>query len=292
MHQGSGNAHKLLVLDEGITYAPMGIPPEDAQFLETRRFQVVEIARLYRLPPHMLADLDRATFANIEHMSLEFLIYTLSPWLEKWEQEINRKLFMPGDGLYAQFDERRLMRGDLAARKDYYATARQWGWMSANDVLREEGMNPIGPDGDKYLSPMNMIPPDQVGKDKPKPTPPAPPPDANRFATAMRGVFEDAVGRMLRKESNAVTRAGDKPEKVEKFYAEHRGHVFDSLLPACLSLAGAIGIEEPAARASVTPILWAFAARRHDPASVNAMVPTATDDIIEQVTRAMKGQNP
>jgi hypothetical protein len=112
------------------------------------------------------------------------------------------------------------------------------------------------------------------------------------LAQAMRGVFEDAVGRMLRKECNAITRAGDKPDKVEKFYAEHRAHVFDSLMPACMSLAGAVGVEESAARTSVTPILWAFAARRHEPVTDDATVAAATDEIIEQVTQAMKGQNP
>src|SRR5690606_28818971 len=94
-HQGLSNAHRLMILEEGMKINSIGIPPENAQFLETRKFQISEIARLYRIPPHMLADLDKATFSNIEQLSLEFVTYTLLPWLTRWEQAIYRDLLTP-----------------------------------------------------------------------------------------------------------------------------------------------------------------------------------------------------
>lgn len=156
-HQGLSNAHRLMILEEGMGLKEVGIPPEDAQFLETRKFQVAEIARLYRIPPHMLADLERATFSNIEQQSLEFVIFTLQPWLVRWEQTIGRDLLTQAERqtYLAEHLVAGLLRGDTQSRYEAYSIGRQNGWLSANDVRRLENMNPI-PGGDDYLAPLNM----------------------------------------------------------------------------------------------------------------------------------------
>lgn len=152
---GSGNAHKVAVLEEGMKYQSVSIPNNEAQFLETRKFQVEEIARLYRVPLHMIGDLDHATFSNIEHLSLEFVKYTLDPWLVRWEQGFQKSLLSDSEkGQYfAKFNVDGLLRGDYASRMQGYATARQNGWMSANDIRELENMNRISAEegGDLYL---------------------------------------------------------------------------------------------------------------------------------------------
>lgn len=163
-HTGLENAHRLAILEEGLKYTQIGIPPEDAQFLETRKFQVSEIARIFRIPPHMLADLDRATFSNIEHMSIEFVTFSLMPWLVRWEQEIKRSLLTPAERqrYFAEHLVSGLLRGDLQSRYQAYAMGRQNGWLSANDIREMENMNPVE-GGGVYLVPLNMVPADQVG---------------------------------------------------------------------------------------------------------------------------------
>ena len=137
----------------------IGVPPEEAQFLETRRFQKNEIAGIYRVPPHMIADLERATFSNVEQQSLDFVIHSLTPWLVRIEQAIARDLLLPSEraGIFVEHLVAGLLRGDLASRYASYMTGRQGGWLSANDVRRFENMNPID-GGDEYLVPLNMIP--------------------------------------------------------------------------------------------------------------------------------------
>lgn len=146
---GSGNAHRTAILEEGMKYTPISIPNNEAQFLETRKFQIEEIARLYRVPLHMIGDLDHATFSNIEHLSLEFVKYTLDPWLIRWEQSLMKALLSDSEkGKYfIKFNVEGLLRGDYSSRMSGYATARQNGWMSANDIRELEDMNMI-PDED------------------------------------------------------------------------------------------------------------------------------------------------
>ena len=152
---GSGNSHKVAVLEEGMKYQPIAIPNNEAQFLETRKFQIEEIARLYRVPLHMIGDLDHATFSNVEHLSLDFVKYSLDPWLVRWEQELMRALLSESEkGKYfIKFNVEGLLRGDYASRMQGYATARQNGWMSANDIRKLEDMNMISEEngGNLYL---------------------------------------------------------------------------------------------------------------------------------------------
>jgi HK97 family phage portal protein len=162
VYQGSGNSHRIAVLEEGMKYTPIGISPEQAQFLETRKFQINEIARIFRVPPHMVGDLEKSSFSNIEQQSLEFVQYTLRPWLVRWEQGITRSLFSEDEkpSLFVKFNVDGLLRGDYASRMTGYATARQNGWISANDIRELEDMDPIPPEegGDLLLVNGNMLP--------------------------------------------------------------------------------------------------------------------------------------
>lgn len=162
-YAGKANAGKVAVLEEGMSFNPMTMPLADAQYIETRKFQVTDIARIFGVPPHMIADLERATFSNIEQQSIEFVQNGLQPWIARWEQEINRKLFTPiqKKRYFARFDLNERLRGDMKSRYEAYAIGRQWGWLNADDVRAREDMNAI-PGGDVYLSPMNMVPSTQL----------------------------------------------------------------------------------------------------------------------------------
>ncbi len=152
---GSANANRIAVLEEGMKYTPIGISPEQAQFLETRKFQINEIARIFRVPPHMVGDLEKSSFSNIEQQSLEFVKYTLDPWVIRWEQNLARALFTADEKqeYFFKFNVEGLLRGDYATRMNGYATARQNGWMSTNDIRSLENMDriPAEEGGDLYL---------------------------------------------------------------------------------------------------------------------------------------------
>lgn len=152
---GGINNHRTAILEEGMKYTPISIPNNEAQFLETRKFQIAEIARLYRVPLHMIGDLEHATFSNIEEQSLEFVKYTLDPWIIRWEQSLQKALLSESEKrqYFIKFNVDGLLRGDYASRMQGYATARQNGWMSANDIRDMEEMNPISEEdgGNLYL---------------------------------------------------------------------------------------------------------------------------------------------
>ena len=155
LFRGSVNSHQIAVLEEGLKYQPIGISPDQAQFLETRKFQLNEIARIFRVPPHMVGDLEKSSFSNIEQQSLEFVKYTLEPWLMRWEQAMGRRLFTEGEkeSYFIRFNVEGLLRGDYESRMNGYAVARQNGWMSANDIRELENLDRIPAElgGDLYL---------------------------------------------------------------------------------------------------------------------------------------------
>ena len=157
---GSANANKIAVLEEGLKFTPIGIAPEQAQFLETRKFQINEIARIFRVPPHMVGDLEKSSFSNIEQQSLEFVKYTLDPWVIRWEQSIQRSLFNAEEKprYFVKFNLEGLLRGDYQSRMNGYAIGRQNGWMSANDIRELENLDriPAEDGGDLYLINGNM----------------------------------------------------------------------------------------------------------------------------------------
>ena len=167
VYQGTKNAHKVAVLEEGMKYQSIAISPEQAQFLETRKFQINEIARIFRVPPHMVGDLEKSSFSNIEQQSLEFVKYTLDPWVTRWEQAMQKALLLPGEKsqYFIKFNVDGLLRGDYQSRMNGYAIARQNGWMSANDIRELENMNLISPEegGDIYMVNGNMLKLKDVG---------------------------------------------------------------------------------------------------------------------------------
>ena len=157
---GSANSHKIAVLEEGMKYTPISINPNEAQFLETRKFQINEIARIFRVPPHMVGDLEKSSFSNIEQQSLEFVKYTLDPWVSRWEQSMIRSLFSKEEktSYFIKFNVDGLLRGDYESRMNGYAIGRQNGWMSANDIRELENLDRIPEEkgGDLYLVNGNM----------------------------------------------------------------------------------------------------------------------------------------
>jgi len=155
VYGGTANTGKVVVLEEGLDFQQISIPPEEAQFLETRKFQIDEIARLYRVPPHMIGDLEKSSFNNIEQQSLEYVKYTLNPWVVRWEQSLQKALLLPSEQkrYFIKFNVDGLLRGDYQSRMQGYSIGRQNGWLSANDIREMENMNPI-PDeegGNLYL---------------------------------------------------------------------------------------------------------------------------------------------
>jgi HK97 family phage portal protein len=152
---GSGNARRTAVLEDGLTVEKLSMTADDAQFLETRKFTRSEIAGLFGVPAHLIGDLERSTFSNIEHQGIEFATHCIRPWVVNWEQAIARALLTAPRKYFAEFNLDALTRGDLKSRYDAYAIGRNWGWLSANDIRALENMNAID-GGDTYLQPLNM----------------------------------------------------------------------------------------------------------------------------------------
>ena len=164
---GSSNSHKVAVLEEGLKYTPISISPNEAQFLETRKFQIDEIARIFRVPPHMVGDLEKSSFSNIEQQSLEFVKYTLDPWVVRWEQSLSRALLSETEkkNYFFKFNLEGLLRGDYQSRMQGYSIGIQNGFMCPNDVRELENLDLI-PDelgGNKYMVNGNMVDLKNVG---------------------------------------------------------------------------------------------------------------------------------
>lgn len=160
-YSGVENANKLMLIEEGMDVTPVTMTNEQSQMIQARKFSVSDICRWFRVPPHMVGDLERATFSNIEQQSLEFIIYTMTPWFVRWEQALNQALLSEyeREEYFFGFLVDGLLRGDIKTRYDAYATGRQWGWLSVDDIREFENMNPL-PDGKGkvYLEPLNMKP--------------------------------------------------------------------------------------------------------------------------------------
>ena len=194
---GSSNANKVAVLEEGMKYTPISISPNEAQFLETRKFQINEIARIFRVPPHMVGDLEKSSFSNIEQQSLEFVKYTLDPWVSRWEQNMMRSLFTADEKTtyFIKFNVDGLLRGDYQSRMNGYAIGRQNGWMSANDIRELENLDRIPAElgGDLYLINGNMTKLE----------------DAGIFATDGKEEETDETEEVLEVEESGSDRADD-----------------------------------------------------------------------------------
>ncbi len=227
LHTGA-NQQRVAVLEQGLKWQAISITPDEAQFLETREFQAEDICRWFRVPPHMIGLTSKATSwgSGIEQMSIGFVTYTLMPWLTRWKQAISRDLIIAPERFFASFVVEGLLRGDIGSRYGAYATGRQWGWLSVNDIRRLENMNPVT-NGDVYLQPLNMVEAGEI-----------------EIETANGGdqahyymLAEEAAGRVVRKELAAMTRAMLKTKgtgeawrmSVKNFYDEHAPYVAQTM---------------------------------------------------------------
>lgn len=291
-YQGLGGSHRLMLLEEGLKYHRTAIPPNEGQFIESRKFQVADIGRFFFITQlHKLGDLEKSSFNNIEHQSIEFVTDTIQPLLVNIEQEINHKLFYAaGDNEhFAEFLIAGLLRGDTETRNKAYSIGRQWGWLSANDIRELENLNPLpGKQGDIYLIPMNMIPADQVDDYEPKPLQGKPKlVDKNavgekeyrsglsrlRIADSYKRVFNDAAARIVKREEADVMRKarellGERSNQqaflswLKEFYeTKHYDYIRKQMQPPLMSLAEAIKAElgiEINSNTEMTPELEKF----------------------------------
>jgi HK97 family phage portal protein len=244
---GLENFHRVMLLEEGLTWTQTSIPPEDAQFLETRKFQTVEVARWFKVPPHKIGDLERATFSNIEHQSIEFATDTARPWFIRWEQVLNWELFNDSDRgeVFAEFNMDGLLRGDTASRGAFYTSMFNVGAISQNEIREKENANPIE-GGDRYYIQGALVPSDKVdavidARQAPKALPA--PSDIGR----MRPVLLDAAERVVRREIDSLRAAikrGDVETWADGFYYEDQaGFAAKRFLPACLAVNAANGVQ-------------------------------------------------
>lgn len=259
-HQGIGNANKVALLEEGMEWIKIGIPPDDAQFLQTRQFQVEEIGRWYRIP-NMMLNMSGAnsTYASVEAYGLQFVIYTLYPWLVRWEKAISMQMLLERERnkYVAEHLMTAILRGDTPSRNAAYATGRQWGWLSVNDVRELENMNPIE-GGDVYLTPSNMV-------NASEPT---------KVQRSYLPVLIDAVQRVLRREANDIRGAVQKifarrgaeefADWLSEFYQEHQDFIVRNLTPALQGYAEMIasGEDFTSVQLRVGESLRMFALRR------------------------------
>jgi HK97 family phage portal protein len=259
-HQGISNANKFDILEEGLKWQTTSIPNDDAQFLQTRVFQVEEVGRWYRIP-NMMLNMSGAnsTYASVEAFGLQFVIYTLYPWLVRWEKGISMQLLLERERktLFAEHAMSAILRGDTNSRFAAYGTGRQWGWLSVNDIREFENMNPID-GGDTYLSPSNMV---NVS-------------EPSKIQRSYLPVLIDAIQRVLRREANDVRAAVQKilikrgaeefTDWMGEFYREHQEFIVRNLMPAALTYAEMVanGMDLSAVNIKVTESLRLFALRR------------------------------
>lgn len=242
---GLSNSHRVKVLEEGVQLHKVGVPAEEAQFLEAQEWGAHQVCRLYRMPPHKIGLLKNATFSNIEHQAIEYVTDTLQPWLVRHEQALSRDLLSETEQaeLFFEYLIDGALRGDVKSRNESYAIGRQWGWLSANDIRERENLNPIE-GGDSYLVPLNMVASGQtapaVGKD--------------RRSQSFARLYEDALGRVMRREVADIRRAAEKHLHkgndigalrgwLDEFYRELAPVVREMVTPAAMTHAEMAGME-------------------------------------------------
>lgn len=243
-HSGLGKSHRLLLLEEAMKIEKIGIPNDEAQFLEARRFQNIDIGtRIYRVPPYMYGEMDKTAFANVEQQAIDYVTKTLRPWLVRLEQTFNASLLAPverGEYFFEHTVEG-LLRGDIKSRYEAYAVGRNNGWLNADEIRELENMNPMeGGQGKIYLIPLNMIPADQAGKERDQD------PQGNRalyrsrLESAYLRLISDAMGRVTRKEAQRVNWIARNGADIEEFYRELPDYIQKQAIPAFSGLAEAV----------------------------------------------------
>lgn len=247
LHAGGANSHRVALLEAGLKWEAIGVPPDDSQFLQSREFQIIEIARWFNLPPNKLKDLSKTSYNSLEQMEISYVVDTLRPWLVRWEQQLNRKVIRPKDrgNYFFEFNVDGMLRGDLASRYQSYSVARNWGWLSVNEIREKENLNPIE-GGDVYMQPMNMqalgtaptaapaTDPSLMAAPEPAPAPVATTPTRSDESILLR-LLDDAGERLQSIECNAVKRFANKPAeflaKIDHFCSEHRARVVAAYSP-------------------------------------------------------------
>ena len=255
LHAGGANSHRVALLEAGLKWEAIGVPPDDSQFLQSREFQIIEVARWFNLPPNKLKDLSKMSYNSLEQMEISFVVDTLRPWLVRWEQQLNRKLIRPKDrgSYFFEHNVDGMLRGDQASRYTAYSVGRNWGWLSVNEIREKENMNPID-GGDVYMQPMNMqsintAPTAAPATDPslmatpptpptlPNPSPPTLPPTTptRSHESIILRLLDDAGERLQSVECSAVKRFANKPQefltKLDHFCAEHRARVVSAYAP-------------------------------------------------------------
>ena len=243
VYGGLDNAHRIALLQAGADWVDISQSNENSQFLETRKFSVQDVARILRIKPHMLGDMEKSSYASIEAQGIEFVTYSLMPWLSRWKTEVQRKLLSTADklsGIYAEHVTDALLRGDTESRYRAYATGRQWGWLSINDIRQRENLSQVD-GGDSYSVPLNMTP--AAAPVQASPADPAAMGDGQRELVKLshRGLLSDLAGRIVRREVGSIRKAVDKGLPLEPVFDELRGFVRETLSPAVRSLTGSLG---------------------------------------------------
>jgi len=288
---GLGKSHKLMLLEDGMKLEMVGVDPEKAQALETRRFQLNEIARFYGVQPHMVGELTKSSFNNIEEQGLEFVVYTLRPWLIRWEQYHDMQLLSEKEQnkYFYEFLIDGLLRGNMEARSGFYQKGVNNGWYSVNDVLEMENRNPVD-GGDKRFIPMNLIPLDKAGDDIQIKTKENIGDNKNeeknikfkevraerailgrqRLKRAYKKLFLDAARRIVRRERNDIEREAKKllqrsetdfDKYLDNYYENFGGFIEKNMLPVLMSYAEAVTGEvanEVGIESNMTPELEKF----------------------------------
>jgi HK97 family phage portal protein len=196
-HQGLSNAHRMQILEQGLTWKQTGTDPEQAQAMEVQKFTVDDCSRIFNIPPHKIGSLEHATYSNIEEQNIDFVTQTMYYWFRKWEQEANYKLFSTAErkSLFCEILVDGLLRGDIKSRYEAYHLGRQAGFLSVNDIREKENMNPIGDPGDIYLEPLNMK---EAGTETPVPEPVEPSGDDGDPRSVIREIMVQQCGKLVR----------------------------------------------------------------------------------------------
>lgn len=236
---GVENAWRIPLLEGGMEWVKLSDSNEDSQFLETRKFSVMDVCRMFRLKPHMLGEMEKSSYASVEAQGIEFITYTLMPIMRTWEAEINNKLInSPDNSIYAEHLLEGFLRGDTLTRYQSYAVGRQWGWLSVNDIRQMENKNTIE-NGDIYLEPVNMV---EAGK---SPVPVEPQSQSNEQKALVRmahtGLLEDIAGRIVRRHTGAVRTALKQNKSLDAVWTEQADFMRQSLLPAVRAYAVSSG---------------------------------------------------
>ncbi len=228
---GSGNNHRVAVLEDGVTAANIGMTADDAQLIDTRRFQSVEIARIFRVPLHMIQEIQNTTALGrgIEQISIAFVVHTIRPWLIRIEQAMDRDLILEPD-IKAIFNVDSMLRGDAKSRAEVNKLRWETGELNTNEIRKFNNLNDIGPDGDKHWVPMNFRPIDEPAQPESVAAPPPPDNSANQQALAV--MIEDVAERLAARECSGLARAiGGGDAAISEFYVRHTQYAIRTITP-------------------------------------------------------------